>query len=531
MSEEKQDVTCLMCRAIINTFLDYRRIEKYDEEQLLEEAVDLCLSMNLQPESTCEAIIQMHIPPLVYIIDQNPKLEANHICSMILQTSNCGSTNINYSVKIEEKSKESQKNEENQISDETSYRVLHITDIHFDPRYKPGSNAQCDEPTCCRSGEPDSPEDAAGFYGDYRSCDVPWHSVVNAMSHINETHKDLDWIYFTGDLVDHGIWETSVENNVEIMEKVFQLLRETFPETPLFPILGNHETHPVNIFAPNHISDNELSTNWLFNYISEAWLHWLPNSTLSTIKKGGFYTTLIKPKLRVIALNNNDCYIYNWWTLYSTDAQLEQLQWFHDTLFEAEKNNEKVHVLAHIYPGEGSCFVVWSREYKRIIERFHETIRAQFYGHSHYDEFNIFYENQNPQKPINVGWNGGSLTPFNDINPNYLIYNVSKISFDVLDYESWSYNLTKANENIEKGPEWFKLYSFKDQFNLENTNLTSLNDLVHQFAADRKLLSKFWELKMKRGDPTLRRGCDEKCLKATICDIVKNEIGDKKILV
>lgn len=100
----------------------------------------------------------------------------------------------------------------------------------------------CEEPTCCRSEEPELPEDAAGYFGDYRNCDVPWHSVVNAMTHINETHKDIDWIYFTGDVVDHGIWETSVDDNIIIMEKVYQLLRETFPNTPLFPILGNHES-------------------------------------------------------------------------------------------------------------------------------------------------------------------------------------------------------------------------------------------------------------------------------------------------
>lgn len=89
------------------------------------------------------------------------------------------------------------------------------------------------------------PEDAAGYYGDYRNCDVPWHSVVSAMKHINSTHKNIDWIYFTGDVVDHGIWETSVDDNIIIMEKVFTLLRETFPSIPLYPILGNHESMQI----------------------------------------------------------------------------------------------------------------------------------------------------------------------------------------------------------------------------------------------------------------------------------------------
>lgn len=99
---------------------------------------------------------------------------------------------------------------------------------------------------------------------------------------------------------------------------------------------------------------------------------------------------------------------------------------------------------------------------------------------------------------------------------------------NVVDYESWIYNLTKANHNLHNGPEWFKLYSFKMEFNLQNLTLSSLNNLVHQFATDSNLLQKYWELKMKNGDPMLRHKCDKICLQRTICDIVRNEIRDKK---
>lgn len=58
---EKQDVTCLMCRAVVNTFLDYRRVEKYDDEDMVQEAIDLCTSLNLQPEHVCEGLIRMHL--------------------------------------------------------------------------------------------------------------------------------------------------------------------------------------------------------------------------------------------------------------------------------------------------------------------------------------------------------------------------------------------------------------------------------------------------------------------------------------
>lgn len=65
-------------------------------------------------------------------------------------------------------------------------------------------------------------------------------------------------------------------------------------------------------FAPNEITEPNLSTKWLLETAAEDWAAWLPNSTYDTIKQGGFYTTLIKPGWRLIALNSNIAYVWNW---------------------------------------------------------------------------------------------------------------------------------------------------------------------------------------------------------------------------
>jgi sphingomyelin phosphodiesterase len=44
-----------------------------------------------------------------------------------------------------------------------------------------------------------------------------------------------------------------------------------------------------------------------------------------------------------------------------------QLQWLADTLLQAEKNGEKVHILGHITSDQ--CFRTWSREFRRIVNR------------------------------------------------------------------------------------------------------------------------------------------------------------------
>lgn len=107
-----------------------------------------------------------------------------------------------------------------------------------------GANANCQDPTCCRAkgGIAPNPDDRAGFWGDYRYCDSPWNAVEDAIRRVKAAHPDADYIYYTGDIVDHGIWETTVEGNIAIMEKTYNLFKSVFGNTPVYPILGNHES-------------------------------------------------------------------------------------------------------------------------------------------------------------------------------------------------------------------------------------------------------------------------------------------------
>lgn len=60
--------------------------------------------------------------------------------------------------------------------------------------------------------------------------------------------------------------------------------------------------------------------------------------------------------------------------------------------------------------------------------RFANTIVGQFYGHTHHDEFYIFYNQSDIDQPINVGWNGASVMPDRS-NPSFKIYQVDDVTF------------------------------------------------------------------------------------------------------
>ena len=75
--------------------------------------------------------------------------------------------------------------------------MVQITDIHIDPYYTPGMNADCGEPLCCRAsdGYAGSSSKAAGPWGDYRNCDTPIASLKSALEHISRTHPDVSISY------------------------------------------------------------------------------------------------------------------------------------------------------------------------------------------------------------------------------------------------------------------------------------------------------------------------------------------------
>lgn len=72
-----------------------------------------------------------------------------------------------------------------------TFKVLHLSDTHFDPYYQEGSIVNCREPLCCRpESTPPTKEKAiyAGKWGSYEKCDSPRILLENLLSHIAEEH-------------------------------------------------------------------------------------------------------------------------------------------------------------------------------------------------------------------------------------------------------------------------------------------------------------------------------------------------------
>jgi len=226
--------------------------------------------------------------------------------------------------------------------------------------------------------------------------------------------------------VDHGVWETTPTTNQEKLELTFDLIQKHLPNIPIIPIIGNHDAHPVNQFAPANKS-NKVTVE-LYKNIAKYW-KWLPRDARKSIEIGGYYTMLLRKRLRIIAMNNNDCYTFNLWLMYDSTFPTKQMQWLHDTLLLAERNKEKVHLIAHIPSNDVSYYNVYAPVFRKIVDRFWNTISLILNGHTHFDEFELFYSVDDPSIAVNVAHNGGSTTPFSYVNPNYKVYKIEPKTF------------------------------------------------------------------------------------------------------
>lgn len=60
--------------------------------------------------------------------------------------------------------------------------------------------------------------------------------------------QSVKYLYMTGDLISHNIWETTKENNIrQIQEQADAFKTNLGTDVVILPVLGNHEPHPSNV--------------------------------------------------------------------------------------------------------------------------------------------------------------------------------------------------------------------------------------------------------------------------------------------
>ncbi|XP_060531078.1 sphingomyelin phosphodiesterase-like [Cylas formicarius] len=522
MSLITDEETCTLCGILVNVIIEERKLG-LGREQLAGEVAAICIDFGIENERVCKGAIDLNVDIIIHIADKHKDLDGKRICAILLQSNGCSanSTDLEWSVDLPS----GYTSKKNRSKSEESLKILQLSDLHYDPLYTPGKSNECGEPLCCQNDQETGDVEAGtacGYWSDYKAADVPEYLFDEVLRQAQTSNPD--YVYFTGDIVSHRVWSTTQIDNTRDIKLVYQKLKDAF-DVPIYPVVGNHEPHPINQYCFTE-DESSYSTSWVYELVIEEFPN-LPPEAKETILLGGFYTVSPREGFRVIVLNNNIAYTANWWLIDSSYDPYEQLAWLVKTLKEAEDNNESVHILSHIPSGNGAVLKVWSREYNRIVERFANTITGQFNGHTHRDQFMVHYNTSQPEQVINVAWNGASITTFDNANPSFKVYSTDSSTLELLDAEEWTFNLTKANLNPEASPEWYKLYSFKDAFGVDNLGPDEIGNLLVRMTKDHSLINNYHVFRSRNADPSVAVECDSKCQKKYLCEISVSEVGDR----
>ncbi|XP_042149253.1 sphingomyelin phosphodiesterase-like [Ixodes scapularis] len=479
-----------------------------------------CKFLGISTSRVCDGVISKYKEEVLFVL-KHTEMDSAEICDTLFPDDCEGHAALNWTVQLPPLRRTVTGPLPTPSSGAPTLRVLHLSDTHVDPLYEEGSLASCAEYVCCHAddGRPHGPDQkAAGRWGTFQQCDIPVRTYESMLRHIRDTQK-IDYVIWTGDVVAHDIWNTSREKTLAMIDYTSMSLAEYMgPSVPVYPAVGNHEGEPVNSFPLPGMEGN-MSASWLYDALADRWSKWLPNHTATTLKRGGFYATKAFPGLKIVSLNMNYCYNLNWWILLDITDPAEELLWLVEQLQESESRGEKVHIIGHIPPGTGDCLQVWSENYNKIIVRFQDTVRGQFFGHTHMDELRLFYDDDD-KRAVGVAYVAPSVTTFSSGHPAFRLYtidgNYPNSTWTVLDHETHIANLTEANNNLDDEPVWELEYRAKSAYGMSSLQPQEWDSVLAKMKDDYELFNRFYRYYSHQNP--LEGSCSTACRLKILCE-------------
>ncbi|KAK4937114.1 hypothetical protein LTR10_022166 [Elasticomyces elasticus] len=388
-----------------------------------------------------------------------------------------------------------------------TFNVLHLSDWHLDPRYDIGSEGNCTGYLCCRpysrndnlltySSNASQPASRFGSY----FCDSPADLALSAFSDMPDflDMDELAFAIFTGDIVSHDPEDVLSHAYVAYEEEMTYLVfKKMLGKTPVYAALGNHDSLPTSYNAPHSMDPDPKNSSsnilqWNYNLVTSLWSthSWLNDSEAEFARAHyGAYATTTAQGLRVISLNSDFWYkanIFNYVNVSNPDPS-GILTWLADELSACEKRGQRAWIIAHVLSGyDGSAPLPNPTAlFYSIVRRFSPaTIAAIFFGHTHQDQLQIFYDFLpsslqsgsdtskpstlrdttliNYDTPLQVSYIGPSITPLTGLNSGYRVYQVDAKTFSVMGAQTYIANI--SNSLTWKKPVWEFEYDTRNAY-------------------------------------------------------------------
>lgn len=386
----------------------------------------------------------------------------------------------------------------------------HVTDFHLDTNY----SSEGDPSAMCwesRSSPRDPGDDVPGPFGDYL-CDAPFKLIQSAVEAMHEIHPNPDFILWTGDDTAHVSDKYfSTDEVIEIIDNITETLRESFPETVVVPILGNHDYYPKNQLPPG---ESQLQTK-----VAGLWKEWfdkLNNDTYASFASSGRYVTDIEgTNVSIMALNTLIWYKNNNSTVLNDTADDPdgQFAWADEQLHEMVGKGRKVYLIGHIPPGtferyqqkrEGFHWYQdrYNKRFLKLIQDHYDVIEAQFFAHHHTDSFRLFFKDDTRNEDgtaLSYQLLAPGVTPWKSTlseetganNPGIRLISYDTETGKLMEVTTYYLDLAKANKN--RKAEWEFEYNFTSRYNLNEISATSLFSTTREMKNNLELFNKYYQ--------------------------------------
>ncbi|KAF8195288.1 sphingomyelin phosphodiesterase [Mycena galopus ATCC 62051] len=405
-------------------------------------------------------------------------------------------------------------------------RVAHLSDVHIDRFYTVGAEANCTEPICCRdfADSPAVPTEPALPNGNSH-CDSP----VSLADSLLEEVERLNPVFsiFTGDVVEGAVWLVDQAEAASDLQAFNTQMHQSSQHLFSLQSMKPSDTAPVNAFArtTSHTTNN---SQFVFDTQSAGWEHFIGKAAALQVDhiSGSYSAKVPNMDLRIIAINTMYWYKQNYW-LYDSDVLQPDpngiIAFLVDALQAAEDAGDRAWIIGHIPLGKEDTMHDQSNYYDQVLQRYINTIAAQFFGHSHMDQFEIAYSNYSEQTAANavaVGLIGPALTPTSG-NPAFKFYDIDPDTFEVMDSSVIFTNISDPTFQIR--PTWGLYYSARETYGPlvglkpnEPLSPAFWHNLTEVFAVNETAFQMFNTF-LSRGGAVV--ACDADCQNTTICDM------------
>lgn len=262
------------------------------------------------------------------------------------------------------------------------------------------------------------------------------------------------------------------------------------------------------------------------NEWTPSWKEWfdINPKEFETFEKWGYYSLPLVDKkgkalgtanTKIISLNNNFCYQFNWEVLTLYEDPGHQLEWFENELKALERTNGTAILMSHV-PILNECYDQYGKRYHAIVERYQHIIRWAMYGHDHIESYQVVRSIMTG-KPILVNFLAGSGTSEIGKEPSFNVILLDPDTMLPVEYQTYAFDLKHANTYDE--PIWRLRYNYSETYNLPDLSPSSFYTLSQHILTSEAAAQKFRNHMYIDSSPKipLDSPCDQKCRMQLFC--------------